>query len=338
MAGPTAGLQSFSIRMSAILRFLKDWTLAIAMTIGASTYLFCHNVPGLASYSAPVMQAVSFIQPLLIFCMLFIAFCKVDLRALRPCRWHWWLVAFQSVIFTLLCLWLILCPHLSYGVVVEGAILSIICPTAAAGAVITGKLGGNAAGLTAYTLVVNLCVAILIPLLVPLTHPQPGMTFVSSFLLICAKVFPILILPLVAATIVRHYLPRLCRAITSVRDLAFYIWCVSLSLAIAVTTRSLVGSHCGWPLLTGIALSSHFCCAIQFAFGRWIGRRYGCPIAAGQSLGQKNTMFAIWMGYTFLTPVSTVAGGFYSVWHNIFNSWQLYQQRKHPERQVPDRL
>ena len=61
MAGPTAGLQSFSIRMSAILRFLKDWTLAIAMTIGASTYLFCHNVPGLASYSAPVMQAVSFI-------------------------------------------------------------------------------------------------------------------------------------------------------------------------------------------------------------------------------------------------------------------------------------
>ena len=50
-----------------------------------------------------------------------------------------------------------------------------------------------------------------------------------------------------------------------------------------------------------------------------------------QSLGQKNTVFAIWMGYTFFTPVTAVAGGFYSVWHNIVNSWQLYRQRKREE-------
>ena len=51
-------------------------------------------------------------------------------------------------------------------------------------------------------------------------------------------------------------------------------------------------------------------------------------ITAGQALGQKNTVFAIWMGFTFFTPITSIAGGFYSVWHNIVNSYQLYEKRK----------
>ena len=46
----------------------------------------------------------------------------------------------------------------------------------------------------------------------------------------------------------------------------------------------------------------------------------------GQALGQKNTVFAIWFAYTFMTPVTAIAGGFYSVWHNIVNTWQLYRK------------
>lgn len=66
----------------------------------------------------------------------------------------------------------------------------------------------------------------------------------------------------------------------------------------------------------------------QFYFGRRIGRRYGDTITAGQSLGQKNTVLAIWMGYTFFTPVTAIAGGFYSIWHNLVNSYQLYRAAK----------
>ena len=29
-----------------------------------------------------------------------------------------------------------------------------------------------------------------------------------------------------------------------------------------------------------------------------------------------------------MSPVTALAGGFYAVWHNIVNSWQLYQARK----------
>ena len=46
-------------------------------------------------------------------------------------------------------------------------------------------------------------------------------------------------------------------------------------------------------------------------------------VTAGQSMGQKNTVFAIWLAYTFMTPETAIVGGLYSIWHNIYNSWQL---------------
>ncbi|MDE5606945.1 MAG: transporter, partial [Bacteroidales bacterium] len=62
--------------------------------------------------------------------------------------------------------------------------------------------------------------------------------------------------------------------------------------------------------------------------GRRVGSRYNDTISAGQSLGQKNTVLAIWMGFTFFTPITAVVGGFYSIWHNLVNSWQLYESKK----------
>ena len=70
---------------------------------------------------------------------------------------------------------------------------------------------------------------------------------------------------------------------------------------------------------------------LQFYVGKKVGRKYDDTISAGQALGQKNTVLAIWMGYTFFTPVTAVAAGFYSVWHNVFNSYQLYLKRKEEE-------
>ena len=86
--------------------------------------------------------------------------------------------------------------------------------------------------------------------------------------------------------------------------------------------------------MIGIAAVSLVCCVIQFWTGRKIGKLYGAQITAGQSLGQKNTVFAIWMGYTFMTPVTSIAGGFYSIWHNAYNSWQLYRKRKEKQESL----
>ena len=123
-------------------------------------------------------------------------------------------------------------------------------------------------------------------------------------------------------------MPRLAQRLQNTGDTAFYLWTVALTMAIAVTTRSIMHSYVGLPALIGIAIATLACCWAQFAIGRSIGKPSEDHIAAGQAIGQKNTVFAIWMAYTFLTPVTAIAGGFYSVWHNIFNSYQLYKKRK----------
>ena len=81
----------------------------------------------------------------------------------------------------------------------------------------------------------------------------------------------------------------------------------------------------------GLVAASLISCLLQFWLGRKVGALYNDKITAGQSLGQKNTVLAIWMGYTFFTPITAVAGGFYSIWHNVINSYQLYQHRKQEE-------
>lgn len=61
--------------------------------------------------------------------------------------------------------------------------------------------------------------------------------------------------------------------------------------------------------------------------GRNDGAQPSIRVTAGQAFGQKNTVFVIWLGLVFLDPVTSVVGGFYSVWHNLVNSWQLRKSR-----------
>lgn len=311
-----------------MIKFIKNWTLPISMLTGIIGYFVYVNIPFLNVTKLFVNEFVNIVQPVLLFLMLFLTFCKVKPSELRPVRWHLWLMLVQVVSFSALCLVLHLYPDTPWRLVLECAMLSLICPTATAGAVVTTKLGGNAAGITTYTILINLVVAIVIPLLLPIAHPQEGVTFLPAFFMIIREVFPLLICPLLAAWLVRYLTPRFHQYLLSFKDLAFYLWAVALVIAIAVTCKAVV--HSGesvWHIM-GIGISTLICCVAQFAIGKKIGTCYGNRIEAGQSLGQKSTVFIIWLGYMFLTPATAVAGGFYSIWHNTINSYQLWKKRK----------
>jgi BASS family bile acid:Na+ symporter len=90
---------------------------------------------------------------------------------------------------------------------------------------------------------------------------------------------------------------------------------------------------------------SLICCAFQFAAGRYVGAQYKPrrpdvnpevelrgravrKVTAGQSLGQKNTVLAIWMATAYLHPMATIAPGSYVLWQNLINSYQLWKKRK----------
>ena len=311
-----------------LVKFLKDWALIVSMIVGASAYLIYRSAPVLHPAGPFLEVFISKLQPLLLFAMLFLSFCKIEPSQMRPHKWMLWLLLFQSLLFVALALPLILVPQLPFRYGLEAAMLCIICPTATACAVITGKLGGNMAGVVTYTVLINLVTAFLVPLVVPLLHPVEGLSFYNAFLRILGKVFPLLILPCLLAWLVRYLLPSLHKWLLRYSGVSFYIWAVSLSLAILMSTRAIVDNTAGSSVLLEIGVASLLSCALQFWVGRRIGQFYQCKISAGQALGQKNTVFGIWMGYTFMTPVISVAGGFYSIWHNCYNSWQMYKQRK----------
>lgn len=332
------------------MKKIKDWMLPIAMVTGASLYVLYHFMPASVHKAGPVLESfVDILQPLLIFSMLFLTFCRIEPKDMKPHRWHWWLLLVQGGLFVVLgfAAWALIAflPDSSHGMVVliESAMLCLICPTATAAAVVTRKLGGDVPGLTTYIVLINLLTALLVPSVVPLIQPQGGVDFWGAFSRIMAKVFPLLITPCLCAWLVRYLAPRIHRRLMQYPDLPFYIWAVALTLAIAVTTKSIVHSTLSVGLLMLMALISLICCAFQFAAGRMIGNRYrprrstgSSPeleargreirkITAGQAMGQKNTVFAIWMGYTFMTPETAIIGGLYSIWHNVYNSWQLYR-------------
>ena len=309
-------------------KFLRDWSLPIAMLGGVVMYLLYTGIPLFDGTHGFVSSVLAVVQPGLIFAMLFVTFCKVNIKELKPSKWHLWLLAFQLLSFIAISLSIAIVPDMpeTLRVLLEAAMMCLMCPTATAAAVITARLGGNSASLISYTMQINIAVALVAPLFLALSHPVEGMSLASSFILIMGKVFPLLLLPLLCSEIVRRLLPRLHAVlVTKGRNLPFYLWLVALSLAIAMTSRAIAHSSLSIWVMAGIAAVSLVCCIVQFAFGRFIGRRNGEVIAGGQSLGQKNTVFAIWFACTFLTPVTAIAGGFYSLWHNLVNTWQLYK-------------
>lgn len=304
---------------------LKKWALPISMLIGALSYYTYISIPFLDFTHAIVRQALSIVQPLLIFCMLFVSFCRTSPEQMRPHRWMIAPLLIQCLSFLLMGYVLAQMPDMTGRTIVESAMICMICPTATAASVVTMRLHGNQSAVVSYTVLINLAASVLIPAVVPFIHiiGHENITFLNAFILILCKVFPLLIFPLALAWTLRKVKPDWHATVSRHSDLSFKLWIVALSIAIGVTCKAI--HHSDEPLweLVGIAIVSLLCCLFQFAAGHLIGKNFNETIAATQSFGQKNTVFAIWMGYTFMSPVTALAGGFYSIWHNVINSYQL---------------
>ena len=311
-----------------MLQFIKNWTLPLAMLAGVIGY-FCFFTLSFLSPLKPVVGAtVGFLTPFLIFAQLLLTFCKVEIRELTPKMWHGWLLLTQFIAAVVVAGILCVCPLSEASKIAwEGALVCLICPTATAAAVVTGKLGGSAAALTTYTLMSNLLAAVFVPLVFPLVEPS-DVEFGTAFLYLLGKVFPLLLFPFLLALLLRRFAPRIHRFLVGLKDMAFYLWAVALTIVMAQTTRSVVEGDVSLSEEVLIAAIILVVCGVQFGVGKWIGGKYCERISGGQALGQKNTVLAIWMAYTYLNPASAIAPGSYVLWQNIINSYQLWKKRK----------
>lgn len=315
--------------MKTVLTFLKNWTLPCAIVTGTVLYLIFAYVPaleGAARFFDPIFDAIF---PFFMGMILFTTFCRVEFHEMRPAAWHW-LITVLQVLLVALVAWLIMGMGMTGNdlVLMEGILVCIIAPGAAAAAVVTGKLGGNLETMTTYTFISNFVTALMVPLVFPMIDKGVDISFWSAFFSILYKVCLVLVVPMLAAYVVKHYMRRLHAAIMSVTDLSFYMWGFSLSIVTGSTVKYILhaGTTVGFVLI--IAAISLVLCLVQFALGRYVGHFFGRVVEAGQGLGQKNTAFAVWIAYTYLNPLCSVGPGCYILWQNAINSVEIWHRRK----------
>ena len=316
------------MRGKSLIRFLKDWTLPVSMGAGAAAYLLFAFTPQLDAAGTAMAPFFAAILPLFMFLVLFVTFCKVDFRKLRPVMWHWWVGVFQ-VLFIGVLMALILGFHMTSDslILMEALLMCVISPCATAAAVVTQKLGGSLEQMTTYTFLSNFLTALLVPVCFPLIEKGADITFWAAFMKILHEVFLVLIVPMLLAYIVKHRLHRLHRKIISIRDLSYYLWACSLMIVTGTTVKNIVHAEATAWLLTAIALLGLIICIVQFAVGRFVGHYFDHTQEAGQALGQKNTAFAIWLSTAYLNPLSSVGPGCYILWQNIVNSIEIYRRQ-----------
>ncbi|OAV72004.1 hypothetical protein Barb6_01302 [Bacteroidales bacterium Barb6] len=292
-------------------KFIKKWMLPLAMLTGIAAY--------------PLLSPLIFLTPFLVFAMLLLTFCKLSPRDIHIRPAHLWLLLIQLT--GSIAVYAAICPF--NPLVAQGALVCILVPTATAAVVITGMLGGNVAFITTYQLLSNIAVALAAPAIFSLVGTHTQMPFLESFLYICRRIVPVLILPLFLAWLIRSLAPAVHRRLTALQEVSFYIWSFSLTLVTASTVNSLVNQKThNYTVEFSLAAVSFLICIGQFLLGRRIGRHYGDSVSAGQGLGQKNTILAIWMAHAYLNPISSIAPAAYVLWQNLINSLQLWRKDK----------
>ena len=313
-----------------VFSFFRKFALPCSLVLGALGYLIFANVPFLQPLGDAVGPRLVELMPVVLFTLLYVTFCKIEIKEMKPKAWHFVLQLIRTSLALLMVIAICLFgKNYETKVILEGAFICFICPTAAAVAVVTEKLGGSIGSLTTYTVIANIFTMIIIPSLFPMVEKGADVSFLYMSMMVFRNVTTVLVVPLLLALLSRKFLPRFVDKVKSVKDLGFYMWCFNLTILMGETLRNFLHSTVSGWILALLLIVPLAVCLVQFAIGKAVGRHWDASISAGQALGQKNTIVGIWLTLTFLNPLAAVAPGAYVVWQNLVNGWQLWYKEKY---------
>lgn len=313
-----------------VFSFFRKFALPCSLVLGALGYLIFANVPFLRPLGDAVGPRLVELMPVVLFALLYVTFCKIEIKEMKPKAWHFVLQLIRTSLALLMVIAICLFgKNYEAKVILEGAFICFICPTAAAVAVVTEKLGGSIGSLTTYTVIANIFTMIIIPSLFPMVEKGADVSFLYMSMMVFRNVTTVLVVPLLLALLSRKFLPRFVDKVKSVKDLGFYMWCFNLTILMGETVRNILHATVSGWILALLLFVPLLVCLIQFAIGKAVGRHWDASISGGQALGQNNTIVGIWLTLTFLNPLAAVAPGAYVVWQNLVNGWQLWYKEKY---------
>ncbi len=194
------------------------------------------------------------------------------------------------------------------------AFLIGITPTATAAPVMIRLLKKDVNYVVSAVVLTNCLVAISIPFFLPLITTVENIS-VKNMLF---STLTVVILPFLLAKIVSF------KKIKLNSNIFFYLWLTSLYLATAKSSHYIFIESATTPIITIIAIATvaMLLCIINFYLGTLIGKKQYYR-ETSQSLGQKNTMFMIWIALNFVNPLAALGPMFYLIFQNIYNSYLL---------------
>ena len=265
----------------------------------------------------PGFHVLSFFIQYLLMVMLFYAFLDVEVRpGTFPKSVLWVLLANVAVAFAGYAILARFDDTLALVAFVTG-----IAPTAIASPVIIGFLEGRVEYVAASVLLTNVAVALLVPFALPFVA---GTAMRISTWEVLGPVLFVMFGPLALARLARRLPGKAQAVVRKGKVFSFPLWLVNLFL-MSAKAADFMRAELSAPLTTllWIALVSLAICAVNFGLGALLGGRIYWQ-EASQALGQKNNSFVIWLALTFLTPLIAMGPTFYILYHNLYNSFQIY--------------
>ncbi|HMK38467.1 MAG TPA: hypothetical protein VK569_03945 [Bacteroidota bacterium] len=210
------------------------------------------------------------------------------------------------------------------------AFLTGVTPTAVSAPVIIGFLDGRVEYVVASVLITNLFMAVMLPFALPLLVGSEADISIADAL---RSVILVVLVPLGLSRGAALLPDNVRRTIGRVKPLSFSLWLVALFLVMSKSSHFLRNDP-GVPAgkVLAIAAISFVICVVNFAAGALLGgKRYRRE--ASQALGQKNNSLTIWLALTFVNPVVALGPTCYVLYHNVYNSLQLFAfERKRKRR------
>ena len=317
--------------LKRVLAFLKQWTLLLAIVIGALGHsLFARFTP---------------LAPWLLMGMLLLTFSNMSPKDLRFHPLHLVMLVVQLA-GSVIVYWLIESWN---PVIAQCASLCLLAPTGTAAATITGMLCGSVGFIAAYIFISSFSIVFAAPLIIPMIAPNDvDIPFWASAFSVFSHVAPIMLTPLAIAWGMQRFAPKLNAKVIRFSFFSYYLWAIMILILIGSTFEMLLApGEKEYGMEIAVAVTGIFICAIQFAAGKSLGGLYHRRISTGQALAQKNLFLSTWLAFQYLDPLVVVCLAAYSVFQNIFNAFQIslrersnarilqrlhaYHERKHAE-------
>ncbi len=205
------------------------------------------------------------------------------------------------------------------------AFITAIAPTAISSTVIIGFIRGRVDFMVAAVLLTNIIIALVVPFAIP--HIVGTDAKISTW----DVLLPVLItmfVPLILARLTAFLPGSVKTVLRSGKKIAFPIWLLNLFIISAKASHFIFteGSATFFDLIQ-IAGLSLVICVVNFIIGAILGGREYWQ-ESSQALGQKNNSFAIWIALTFINPLAAMGPTIYILYHNLYNTWQIYRFEK----------